>query len=200
MKDERLALWGLLKAVNATYKNDMVAAPIPIKASTLEHCGDIRQQWNAPYPLAEFDTFRRFELPVIAVIGTDASWAQIAREQTEILEDDVGTVLRRTDYHRVAEGYGGKGLLLDDPQKTDQVLSQAKELAAQGHAVGRGHGFRRQIERGQMHLAFANLWRRSLRKVDPPGHTTVCQTAGRREPGAGCRRRSMASNIYLQRR
>ena len=90
---------------------------------------------SSAYTLAEFDTFRRFGLPVIAVIGTDASWAQIAREQTEILEDDVGTVLRRTDYHRVAEGYGGKGLLLDDPQKTDQVLAEAKELAAAGHAV-----------------------------------------------------------------
>lgn len=90
---------------------------------------------SAAYTLAEFDTFVRHGLPVIAVVGTDASWAQIAREQVEILEDDVGTVLRRTDYHVVAEGYGGKGFLLDDPADTVEVLAAAKREAAAGHPV-----------------------------------------------------------------
>jgi thiamine pyrophosphate-dependent acetolactate synthase large subunit-like protein len=62
------------------------------------------------YSLAEFDAMARHGLPVIAVVGNDAGWAQIAREQVEMLHDDVGTVLARTDYHRVAAGYGGKGL------------------------------------------------------------------------------------------
>ena len=90
---------------------------------------------SAAYTLAEFDTFVRHQLPVIAVVGTDASWAQIAREQVEIFEDDVGTVLRRTDYHVVAEGYGGKGFLLDDPADTADVLAAAKREAAAGHPV-----------------------------------------------------------------
>ncbi len=90
---------------------------------------------SAAYTLAEFDTFVRHQLPVIAVVGTDGSWAQIAREQIEILKDDVGTVLRRTDYHAVAEGYGGKGFLLDDPANTADVLQAAKREAAAGHPV-----------------------------------------------------------------
>jgi acetolactate synthase-like protein len=69
------------------------------------------------------------------VIGTDASWQQIARDQITILGDDVGTVLRRTDYHTVAEGYGGKGLLLTDPAKIDETLDEAKRLAAEGTPV-----------------------------------------------------------------
>jgi acetolactate synthase-1/2/3 large subunit len=90
---------------------------------------------SAAYTLAEFDTFVRHELPVIAVVGTDASWAQIAREQIEILDDDVGTVLRRTDYHLVAEGYGGRGFLLDDRRRIGEVLAEAKREAAAGHPV-----------------------------------------------------------------
>ncbi len=52
-----------------------------------------------------------------------------------MLGDDVGTVLRRTDYHRVAEGYGGKGFLLDDPAATTEVLAAAKREAAAGSPV-----------------------------------------------------------------
>ena len=44
------------------------------------------------YGLMEFDTFVRHRVPVIAVVGNDASWAQIAREQVKMLGDDVATV------------------------------------------------------------------------------------------------------------
>ena len=90
---------------------------------------------SSAYSLAEFDTYVRHGLAPIAVIGNDGSWAQIAREQVDILGDEVGTVLRRSDYHTVAEGYGGVGLLLDDPARTDEVLDRAKALAASGKPV-----------------------------------------------------------------
>lgn len=85
------------------------------------------------YTLSEFDTFVRHQLPVIAVVGNDASWAQIAREQVEILHDDVGTVLSRTDYHRVVEGFGARGFLLQSPGEIRDVLQRAQEAAAAGH-------------------------------------------------------------------
>ena len=90
---------------------------------------------SSAYSLAEFDTYRRLGYAPIAVVGTDASWQQIARDQVVILGDDVGTVLRHTDYHDVAEGYGGRGLLLTDPSQVDAVLDEAKRLSAEGHAV-----------------------------------------------------------------
>lgn len=90
---------------------------------------------SAGYSLSEFDTFARHGLPVIGVVGNDASWAQIAREQVEILQDDVATVLAHTDYHRVAEGLGANGLLLDDPELIPERLQEAKELAAAGKPV-----------------------------------------------------------------
>ncbi len=90
---------------------------------------------SAAYSLAEFDTYVRHQLPVIAVVGNDASWQQIAREQVEILGDACGTELRRTDYHVVAEGYGGKGLLLERPEDVPSVLQEAKEIARGGTPV-----------------------------------------------------------------
>lgn len=90
---------------------------------------------SAAFSLAEFDTFVRHEIPVIAVVGTDGSWSQIAREQVEILGDDVGTVLRRTGYHGVADGYGGRGLLLDRTDRIPQVLAMAREIASAGQPV-----------------------------------------------------------------
>jgi len=90
---------------------------------------------SSAYSLAEFDTYVRHGYAPIAIIGTDASWNQIARDQKTILGDLVGTELLRTAYHTVAEGYGGVGMLLDDPQKIDEVLDEAKQLAAQGRPV-----------------------------------------------------------------
>ncbi len=90
---------------------------------------------SSAYSLAEFDTFVRSGYAPIAIIGNDASWQQIARDQVHILGDPVGTVLRRTDYHTVAEGYGGRGFLVTDPAQIDEVLLEAKRLAAEGTPV-----------------------------------------------------------------
>jgi acetolactate synthase-like protein len=90
---------------------------------------------SVAYSLAEFDTFARHGVAVIAIVGNDAGWTQIAREQIEVLHDDVGVVLARTDYHKVAEGYGGRGLLLTKREDVASVLQQAVSLARQGFPV-----------------------------------------------------------------
>ncbi len=90
---------------------------------------------SSAYSLAEFDTCIRHGLAPIAVIGTDAAWAQIARDQVEILEDDIGTTLLQTEYHRVAEGYGGEGILVTEADQIDDALDRAKKLSAEGKPV-----------------------------------------------------------------
>ncbi|TFG00907.1 MAG: thiamine pyrophosphate-binding protein [Promethearchaeota archaeon] len=89
----------------------------------------------AGYSIIEFDTFVRHNLPVIAVVGNDAGWTQITRDQVEYLNDDVATVLRYNDYHVIAEGCGAKGLLLDNADNIDSVLQEAKNLNKKGHPV-----------------------------------------------------------------
>lgn len=87
------------------------------------------------YSLAEFDTFVRHGIPVVAIVGNDAKWAQIAREQVEILGSDVATRLARTDYHRVAEAFGAAGFVIDRPQVAGDVLEAAKAAARAGRPV-----------------------------------------------------------------
>ena len=87
------------------------------------------------WSLAEFDSFVRQRVPVIAVVGNDAGWTQIAREQVKMLHDDVGTVLARTDYHAVAAGFGAHGLLLRRADEVGPTLARARALAREGHAV-----------------------------------------------------------------
>ena len=87
------------------------------------------------FSLAEFDTFVRHKLPVIAIVGNDGSWQQIAREQVAMLGSDIGTTLNDTNYHQVAEGYGGKGFLVTEISQLRDVLLQAKSDAKTGTPV-----------------------------------------------------------------
>jgi acetolactate synthase-1/2/3 large subunit len=87
------------------------------------------------WSLAEFDTFVRHGIPVIAIVGNDAGWTQIAREQVKMLKDDVATVLARTAYHDVARGFGAEGLLVKRSDEVAPALKRARELARQGRPV-----------------------------------------------------------------
>jgi len=87
------------------------------------------------YGLVEFDTFVRHGIPVIAIVGNDAGWTQIAREQVKMLHDDVATVLARTDYHRVAAGFGAEGLVVKTMAEVSAALAQARTLANSGRPV-----------------------------------------------------------------
>ena len=87
------------------------------------------------YALTEFDTFVRHKIPVIAVVGNDACWSQIAREQIKMLNDDVGTALARSDYHKVATALGGCGLLLQYADQTAHCLREARDSAENGVPV-----------------------------------------------------------------
>ncbi len=85
------------------------------------------------YGASEFDTFVRHRIPIIALVGNDAAWSQVAREQVKLLDDDVATVLARTDYHRVVEGYGAMGLLLDRHDQLEDAVRQARQATAEGY-------------------------------------------------------------------
>jgi thiamine pyrophosphate-dependent acetolactate synthase large subunit-like protein len=87
------------------------------------------------YTLAEFDTLVRHRLPVIAVVGNDAGWSQIARDQVRYLKDDVATVLAPTDYDRVVAGFGAKGLRVARSEDIVPVLEEARRAAAGGCPV-----------------------------------------------------------------
>jgi acetolactate synthase-1/2/3 large subunit len=90
---------------------------------------------SSAYSLAEYDTYVRHGLAPIAVIGLDASWQQIARDQITILGTTLGCDLRHTAYHDVAKGYGGEGILVTSEDEIEGAIARAKELAAGGTPV-----------------------------------------------------------------
>jgi thiamine pyrophosphate-dependent acetolactate synthase large subunit-like protein len=87
---------------------------------------------SAAYSLAEFDTFVRHNVPVIGLIGNDACWSQIARDQVVILKDDVACMLSHSDYELVAKGYGGEGVRVDTLEGFIEAAKKAKQAVAEG--------------------------------------------------------------------
>jgi acetolactate synthase-1/2/3 large subunit len=84
------------------------------------------------WSLTEFDTFVRHKIPVIAVVGNDAGWTQIAREQVKMLGDDVGTTLSRAAYHDAAAAFGAEGILVRNDGEIADGLARARAAARAG--------------------------------------------------------------------
>lgn len=87
------------------------------------------------YGLAELDSFVRHRIPVIAVVGNDACWSQIAREQVKILGDEVGTTLARSAYHEVARALGAEGIEVRRGEEVAAALARARSIAREGRPV-----------------------------------------------------------------
>uniref|UniRef100_A0A8U7P7Y9 IlvB acetolactate synthase like n=1 Tax=Corvus moneduloides TaxID=1196302 RepID=A0A8U7P7Y9_CORMO len=112
--------------------------------------GDGPQVWvlygdgSLGFSLMEFDTFVRHKVPVIALVGNDAGWTQISREQLPLLGSAVGCGLAYSDYHAVAVALGGRGFVLDSAGDTedtedsagDRVVAVLRAAQAECH---RGH-------------------------------------------------------------
>ena len=90
------------------------------------------------YSVAEFDTFTRHNVPVIALVGNDACWTQIAREQVPTFGSDVACKLAYCDYDVVANGYGGVGIKVSREMSNEDIseaLKRAKEISRGGKPV-----------------------------------------------------------------
>ncbi|XP_059174178.1 2-hydroxyacyl-CoA lyase 2-like [Physella acuta] len=89
------------------------------------------------YSIVEFDTYTRHKTPILAVVGNDASWMQIAREQVPMFGTDVACKLEFCNYETAAEGLGGKGFRLDrtNEGEMEKVLHKALELSRSGSSV-----------------------------------------------------------------
>lgn len=90
------------------------------------------------YSVAEFDTFTRHNTPVVALVGNDACWTQIAREQVPMFGTDVACNLEYCDYDVVANGLGGVGYKLDGKSSDShitKILKEAQETSRKGKPV-----------------------------------------------------------------
>jgi thiamine pyrophosphate-dependent acetolactate synthase large subunit-like protein len=80
---------------------------------------------SAGYSLMEYDTFKRFSLPVISVIGNDACWSQIARDQVELLKSDCAMNLSYSDYELISKAFGGDGKRVENIDEFKAAVLEA---------------------------------------------------------------------------
>lgn len=82
----------------------------------------------AGYSIAEVDALNRHGAPVIALIGNDACWGQIERDQTVWFGSSVSCNIEYLKYETVAEGYGGLGCCIGAPDKDEiaQTIARAR--------------------------------------------------------------------------
>lgn len=92
---------------------------------------------SSGYSIMEYDTFTRHKLPVIGIIGNDACWTQIAREQIPMFNSNVAVDLARTRYDEVAKALGGWGAMLDadNVSSTEDVLDEALRETRRGRSA-----------------------------------------------------------------
>ena len=79
------------------------------------------------YSLMEFDTFVRHKIPVTAIIGNDACWTQIAREQVPVLGSDVACRLEYTNYEQAVIPFGANGYKIDGTNEKEltKIIEEA---------------------------------------------------------------------------
>ncbi len=87
---------------------------------------------SAGYSLMEYDTFVRHNLPVISVIGNDACWTQIARDQVDFLGSDTAMNLAYSDYQLVAKAFGAEGVRVDSLEVFKTAVTEAKTKSRNG--------------------------------------------------------------------
>lgn len=87
---------------------------------------------SAGYSLMEYDTYKRFNLPIISVIGNDACWSQIARDQVEFLKSDCAMNLAYSDYQMIAKAFGGDGVKVETLEDFKAAVENAKTLSREG--------------------------------------------------------------------
>ncbi|CAF3014785.1 unnamed protein product [Rotaria socialis] len=85
------------------------------------------------YSIMEYDTFVRHKIPVISIVGNDACWNQIARDQVPLLGSIVGCSLEFSSYEKIVEALGAVGFRLDRTNEHEMVniFKQANEINQQ---------------------------------------------------------------------
>ena len=83
---------------------------------------------SSGYSIMEFDTFVRHNKPVIAVIGNDACWSQIARDQVPWFNSSVACDLAHTRYDKIGEAIGTTGVLMDTKNESEIAENFSKVI------------------------------------------------------------------------
>ncbi|KAF7638522.1 hypothetical protein Mgra_00001896 [Meloidogyne graminicola] len=80
------------------------------------------------FSLMEYDTFVRHRLPISSIIGNDACWSQIARDQMPWFNSLVGCELAYTHYEKVGEGLGADGTIIEQIECIEEIEKKLRQF------------------------------------------------------------------------
>ncbi len=87
---------------------------------------------SSGYSLIEYDTFVRHKLPVISVIGNDACWTQIARDQVDFLNSSCAVNLAYSEYEMIGKAFGADGKRVETIDSFAAAVEDAKLKSRNG--------------------------------------------------------------------
>ena len=102
----------------------------------------------------EFDTAVRHKLPIVAVLGHDATWGIDYHIQVGLFGRDTATKLLHTRYDKVVEGLGGYGEHVTRPEELAPALQKGLRFEADQPGQ-RGDSVRHQPSRRGSHRQVA---------------------------------------------
>jgi len=77
---------------------------------------------SATFAIAEFETAARQGLPFVCVVADDKAWGIVVSNMRRMRKPMVGAKLGPIRFDQVAEGFGARGLRIDDPRELPQAI------------------------------------------------------------------------------
>lgn len=87
------------------------------------------------FSIVEYDSFKRHNIPILSIVGNDACWTQIARDQVPRFQSAVACNLEYTNYDKVVEAFGGEGYVIKDISSARSSLKAAAQSTAKGQST-----------------------------------------------------------------
>ena len=77
------------------------------------------------FTIAELETAVRHQVPIVVVVADDQAWGIVASGQKRSLGAPIASLLGPTDYAKVAQGFGARGVLVENPHDLTAATRQA---------------------------------------------------------------------------
>jgi len=77
------------------------------------------------FTIAELEIAVRHQVPIVVVVADDQAWGIVASGQKRSLGKPIASLLGPTDYAKVAQGFGARGVLVENPQDLTAATRQA---------------------------------------------------------------------------
>ncbi len=77
------------------------------------------------FTIAELEIAVRHHVPIVVVVADDQAWGIVASGQKRSLGEPIASILGPTDYAKVAQGFGARGVLAETPQDLTAATRQA---------------------------------------------------------------------------